>query len=78
MVLPNTGFLVEAEGRYARLKNLKKATAMIRDDGGSETTEGRLHLATYMNDKKGWSIFTVAGNPFSTLRGEFTQSRRST
>jgi hypothetical protein len=64
MVLPNTGFFVEALGRYARLKNFEKATALARDSyGGSETIEGRIYLETSTFDEGGWSLFTVEKTP---------------
>ncbi len=59
MVSQNTGFFIEAEGRYARLKNFEKATA----GSGPDTTEGRLYLVTHTFDEGSWSIFTVEGTP---------------
>jgi hypothetical protein len=64
MVSRNTGFFVEALGRYARLKNFDKATAFNRNsDGESETIEGRIYLGTYTSDEGNWSLFTVEGTP---------------
>jgi hypothetical protein len=64
MVSRNTGFFVEAFGRYARLKNFEKATALNKNsDGDSETIEGRIYLATYAYAEGGWSMFTVEGTP---------------
>ena len=64
MISPNTGFFVEALGRYARLKNFEKATISSKDQQGfAETIEGRLYLETYTYDQGGWSLFTVRDTP---------------
>jgi hypothetical protein len=64
MVSRNTGFFVEALGRYARLENFETATAFNRDrDGASETVQGRIYLVTYTSDEGDWSIFTVEETP---------------
>lgn len=64
MILPNTGFFVEALGRYARFENFATATESLRNEAGdSETNEGRLYLKTYTFDGKSYSRFTVEGTP---------------
>jgi hypothetical protein len=64
MVLPNTGFFVEALGRYARFKNFETATALSRNNyGDSETIEGRIYLETSAFEEGGWSLFTVEKTP---------------
>jgi len=64
MILPNTGFFVEALGRYARFENFAKATESLRNnEGDSETNEGRLYLETHTFYGKSYSQFRVAGTP---------------
>ena len=62
MVLPNTGFFVEALGRYARFKNFETATARNNYED-SETIEGRIYLKTNTFEEGVWSLFTVEKTP---------------
>jgi hypothetical protein len=59
MVSRNTGFFVEAEGRYARLNNFEKATTTTTSGGDSETTEGRLYIRTEQSTQGSATMFVV-------------------
>ncbi len=59
MLSRNTGFFIEAEGRYARLKNFEKATSTTTSAGESETTEGRLYIWTQQSEHGSVTMFVV-------------------
>jgi hypothetical protein len=64
MILPNTGFFIEALGRYARFENFEKATISARNnEGASEANAGRIYLETRTFDGMSYSKFIVAETP---------------
>jgi hypothetical protein len=64
MVSPKMGFFVEALGRYASFKNFETATGSNQSSGGfSESTEGKIYLATVTGSEGSWSLFIVEETP---------------
>lgn len=58
------GFFVEAEGRYARLKNFDTVTSTTTSSlGGSESETGRLYVVTVTFPEGSYSTFTVETTP---------------
>jgi hypothetical protein len=68
------GFFVEALGRYARFKNFESVTGTTQmSGGGSETTSGKLYIATETFTDGQFSAFTVeeippVNSPSTTFR----------
>jgi len=61
---PKMGFFVEAAGRYAKLKNFEEVTGIMNDSGGSsDTTDGKLYIATTTDPDFTFSLFTVEETP---------------
>jgi hypothetical protein len=61
---PRLGFFVEAEGRYARLKNFDSVTSAYEaSDGSSDTGTGKLYIDTYSNSGFVYSEFIVDTTP---------------
>jgi hypothetical protein len=61
---PKMGFFVEAAGRYAKLKNFEEVTGIMNDSAGSsDTTDGKLYIATTTDPDFTFSVFTVEETP---------------
>lgn len=57
-------FFVEGAGRYASFKNFDSVTGTNTDnEGGSDTNEGKLYIATYTFTEGTFSTFTIEETP---------------
>ena len=64
MVSPKMGFFIEAAGRYAKLGNFDQVTGISNSSGGgSETTDGKLYIATDTDPDFPVSMFTIEETP---------------
>jgi hypothetical protein len=64
MVSPKMGFFVEAAGRYAKLGNFDRVTGISNSSGGSsDTTDGKLYIATDTDPDFPISMFTIEETP---------------
>jgi len=64
MFSPKIGFFVEAAGRYAKLSNFDAVTGIENtSEGGGDTIDGKLYIATYANPDFPITMFTIQETP---------------